>query len=93
MRGRGTGPSPPGRREVLLGLSVSALSFLFGFYVLVNKVVFGAHVEGWTSVMLAVLLLGGVQLVMVGVLGEYLWRALDEARARPLYIIEKTLGR
>ena len=60
---------------------------------LLNKILFGAHVEGWTSVMLAVLLLGGVQLVMIGVLGEYLWRALDEARARPLYIIERTLGR
>jgi dolichol-phosphate mannosyltransferase len=61
--------------------------------VLVNKIAFGTHVEGWTSVMLAVLLLGGVQLVMIGVLGEYLWRALDEARGRPLYIVEKTLPR
>ena len=42
--------------------------------------------------MLAVLVLGGVQLVMIGVLGEYLWRVLDEARARPLYIVERTLG-
>jgi len=83
----------PIRAISLLGLVVSLLSFLFGFYVLINKLFFGTHVEGWTSVMLAVLLLGGVQLVMVGVLGEYLWRALDEARARPLYIIERTLGR
>ena len=77
----------------LLGLVVSACSFLFGFYVLANKVLFGARVEGWAAVMLAVLFLGGVQLVMIGVLGEYLWRALDEARARPLYIVERTLGR
>ena len=42
--------------------------------------------------MLAVLMLGGVQLLMIGVLGEYLQRILDEARARPLYIIERTLG-
>jgi glycosyltransferase involved in cell wall biosynthesis len=83
----------PIRAISYFGLLVSLLSFLFGFYVLVNKLFFGTHVEGWTSVMLAVLLLGGVQLVMVGVLGEYLWRALDEARARPLYIIERTLGR
>ena len=83
----------PIRAISYFGLLVSALSFLIGFYVLLNKVFFGTHVEGWTSVMLAVLLLGGVQLVMIGVLGEYLWRALDEARARPLYIIERTLGR
>ena len=83
----------PIRAISYFGLIVSLLSFLFGFYVLINKLFFGTHVEGWTSVMLAVLLLGGVQLVMVGVLGEYLWRVLDEARARPLYIIERTLGR
>ena len=83
----------PIRAISYFGLLVSLLSFLFGFYVLLNKLVYGARVEGWTSVMLAVLLLGGVQLVMIGVLGEYLWRTLDEARARPLYIIERTLGR
>jgi len=83
----------PIRAISYFGLLVSAASFLFSFYVLVNKLVFGAHVEGWTSVMLAVLLLGGVQLVMIGVLGEYLWRVLDETRGRPLYIIERTLGR
>jgi glycosyltransferase involved in cell wall biosynthesis len=76
----------------VLGIGVSALSFLFGFYVLVNKLFFGTRVDGWTSVMLAVLVLGGVQLTMVGVLGEYLWRILDEARGRPLYIIERNLG-
>ncbi len=83
----------PIRAISALGLIVSLLSFLFGFYVLINKLAFGTRVEGWTSVMLAVLFLGGVQLIMVGVLGEYLWRALDEARARPLYIVERTLGR
>lgn len=84
--------SLPIRAISYFGLFVSGLSFLFGFYVLVNKVVFGAGVPGWASVMLAVTLLGGVQLVMIGVLGEYLARILDEARARPLYIIERTLG-
>ena len=64
----------PIRAISFLGLIVSGLSFLFGFYVLVNKVFFGTRVDGWTSVMLAVLVLGGVQLVMIGVLGEYLWR-------------------
>jgi polyisoprenyl-phosphate glycosyltransferase len=39
-----------------------------------------------------VLVIGGVQLVMIGVLGEYLWRILDETRGRPLYIIERSIG-
>ena len=84
--------SLPIRTISMLGLLVSAFSFLFGVYVLVNQIVFGTRVMGWTSVMLAVLVLGGVQLLMIGVLGEYLQRILDEARARPLYILERTLG-
>jgi glycosyltransferase involved in cell wall biosynthesis len=83
----------PIRTITYLGLAVSGLSFLFGLYVIVNKVFFGKGVLGWASVMLAVLLLGGVQLVMIGVLGEYLWRILDESRGRPLYIVERTIGR
>jgi polyisoprenyl-phosphate glycosyltransferase len=84
--------SLPIRTISLLGLLVSALSFVFGVYVFVNQVFFGTRVQGWTSVMLAVLVLGGVQLLMIGVLGEYLQRILDEARGRPLYIVEQTLG-
>ena len=84
--------SLPIRTISFLGLLVSALSFLFGVYVFINQVFFGTRVQGWTSVMLAVLTLGGVQLLMIGVLGEYLQRILEEARGRPLYIVERTLG-
>jgi dolichol-phosphate mannosyltransferase len=75
-----------------LGLVVSAISFLLGVYVLISKLLHGTVVEGWTSVMLAVLTLSGVQLLMIGVLGEYLGRILEEARDRPLYVLERTLG-
>ena len=84
--------SLPIRTISFLGLFVSALSFLFGAYVVANQIFFGTRVQGWTSVMLVVLVLGGVQLLMIGVLGEYLQRILDEARGRPLYVIERTLG-
>jgi dolichol-phosphate mannosyltransferase len=82
----------PIRAISYFGLVVSLLSFLVGFYLLINKFAYGTKVEGWTSVMLAVLLLGGVQLTMIGVLGEYLWRVAEEARARPLYVLEQRLG-
>ena len=84
--------SLPIRAISYFGLLVSGLSFLFGFYVLIGKVFYGTGVAGWASVMLAVSLLGGVQLVMIGVLGEYLQRILDETRGRPLYIVERTIG-
>jgi glycosyltransferase involved in cell wall biosynthesis len=82
----------PIRLITYLGVIVSFLSFAMGFYVLVSKLMHGTVVEGWTSVMLAVLTLSGVQLMMLGVLGEYLGRILEEARARPLYVLERTLG-
>jgi dolichol-phosphate mannosyltransferase len=59
----------------------------------VANAILGRPMEGWSSLMVVVLLIGGVQMAMLGVLGEYLWRALDEARGRPLYIVEKTLPR
>jgi polyisoprenyl-phosphate glycosyltransferase len=52
----------------------------------------GASVEGWPTLMATVLFLGGVQLLVTGMLGEYIWRALDEARARPLYVLAETVG-
>ena len=82
----------PIRAISYFGLLVSLVSFLFGFYVIVNRIAFGTQVEGWASVMLAVLLLGGVQLTMIGVLGEYLWRILDEVRGRPLYVVDRAIG-
>src|SRR5581483_3934066 len=84
--------SLPIRTISFLGILVSALSFLFGVYVFINQIFFGTRVQGWSSVMLVVLVLGGVQLLMIGVLGEYLQRILDEARGRPLYVVERTLG-
>ena len=82
----------PIRAISYFGLVVSMVSFLFGLYLLAARLVYGTHVEGWTSVMLAVLVLGGIQLVMAGVLGEYLWRVLDESRRRPLYVVDRSIG-
>jgi len=47
-------------------------------------------VQGWSSLMMAVLVLGGVQMMMLGILGEYLWRTLEAARQRPNYFLEET---
>jgi polyisoprenyl-phosphate glycosyltransferase len=70
-----------------LGFAVAFAGFLHAGLVILNFLR-GAPVQGWSSLMVVVLLLGGLQMVMMGVLGEYLWRALDESRRRPRYIIE-----
>ncbi|MBU6289857.1 MAG: hypothetical protein KGS10_17005, partial [Chloroflexi bacterium] len=60
---------------------------LYAAVILGLRVTTGFPIEGWASLAVIVLVLGGVQLVVIGTLGEYLWRALDLARGRPLYIV------
>jgi polyisoprenyl-phosphate glycosyltransferase len=70
-----------------LGIALAAAGFLYAGVVVVNAIV-GRPTEGWSSLMIAVLVIGGAQMLMLGVLGEYLWRTLDEARGRPRWVIE-----
>lgn len=78
----------PIRLMSLLGICIASLGFLYALIVLVRAIGFACPVEGWSSLMCVVLVLSGVQLIMLGMLGEYLWRAYDETRGRPRYIIE-----
>lgn len=77
----------PIRLMSYLGCMVALVGFLYAGIVIVNAQV-GHPVPGWTSLMVVVLVIGGLQMLMMGVLGEYLWRALDESRRRPRYLIE-----
>jgi dolichol-phosphate mannosyltransferase len=70
------------------GFCSMLLALVWAAVILRNAVV-GHPVQGWTSVMLAILFFGGLQMIMLGVLGEYLWRALDESRHRPMQLIEE----
>jgi dolichol-phosphate mannosyltransferase len=71
------------------GFLVAVLGFLYAGVIIINALS-GDPVQGWSSLIVVVLLLGGIQMLMMGILGEYLWRALDESRRRPRYIIEAT---
>jgi dolichol-phosphate mannosyltransferase len=82
----------PIRWMSLIGLIVSMLGLLYAGILVLNRLL-GAPVEGWTSLMVIVLFLGGGQMFMLGVLGEYIWRGLDEARRRPRYLVERVAGR
>lgn len=74
-----------------LGLATAATGLLYAIVVVANALA-GEPPVGWSSLMVAVLLIGGVQMLMLGVLGEYVWRALEESRRRPRYLIETTTG-
>lgn len=74
-----------------LGFGVSLFAFLYIPVVLVLKIL-GINVPGWTTLMAFILLLGGVQLLLIGVLGEYLGRIYEEVKGRPLYVIDEEVG-
>ncbi len=71
-----------------LGLVVSTLSFAYGVFTILVRLFHWGVVEGWASLMVAVTFLGGVQLVSLGIIGEYLGRVYDEVKQRPLYVGE-----
>jgi polyisoprenyl-phosphate glycosyltransferase len=75
-----------------LGGTVALLSFVLAVVVIVKKLVFGDPVAGYPSLMVAVLFFGGIQLMSLGVIGEYLARTFDEVKQRPLYLIASCVG-
>jgi dolichol-phosphate mannosyltransferase len=82
----------PLRLSTYLGLTIAFFSFLYILYALYIKFFTLQAIPGWTSVLVVVLFMGGVQLIFLGILGEYLGRVYEEAKNRPLYIISRTLG-
>ena len=71
------------------GFIVSVSGLFFAVRIIYN-VFFGPSVPvGWSSIMVAILVIGGIQMMMLGLLGEYLWRNLEESRRRPVFFIEK----
>ncbi|MEO6785272.1 MAG: glycosyltransferase, partial [Chthoniobacteraceae bacterium] len=79
----------PLRVMSLLGVLTALAGFGYAAVVVANAVA-GHPPSGWSSLMVVVLFIGGLQMLMLGVLGEYLWRALGEARRRPRWLIEQT---
>jgi len=79
----------PIRLFSFLGLIYAVLSFTYGLVILVSWLTFGIEVQGWVPMMLVLTFTAGLQMTLLGILGEYLWRTLDEARRRPFYVIDK----
>ena len=77
----------PLRIATLLGLSVSLLAFLYMCYILVKTIVWGDPVQGFPTLMVAILFLGGVQLICIGIIGEYIGRIFNETKGRPVYFV------
>lgn len=75
-----------------VGAGVAALAFIYAAFLVGKTLIFGSDVPGYASIMVAVLALGGLNLLSLGVIGEYLGRVYTEAKGRPLYIVDETTG-
>ncbi|MBU2758837.1 glycosyltransferase family 2 protein [Acidithiobacillus thiooxidans] len=76
-----------------LGFIVSGLSFIYALWLIISTLVYGNPVKGYPSMMVTLLFLGGVQLMALGVIGEYLGRIYEESKHRPVYLVRKVWGK
>jgi glycosyltransferase involved in cell wall biosynthesis len=79
----------PLRVSSLLGMGVSFLAFLYMIIIILKTLVYGEKIQGYPSLMVVLLFLGGVQLISIGVIGEYIGRIFNETKKRPLYFIDE----
>lgn len=78
----------PLRVWTYIGLFVASLSFIYGAWMIADKLMFGNNVPGYPSIIVSILFLGGVQLIGIGVLGEYIGRIYVEVKQRPRYVLK-----
>jgi glycosyltransferase involved in cell wall biosynthesis len=77
----------PLRFAVMLGLTLAVIALVYGATIVYETLVYGGSVPGYPSIFVAIMVLGGVQLIMLGVLGEYIGKILYEIKARPVYFV------
>lgn len=84
----------PLKISFVLGSFATVLAFLLGVWAVVERVLYPATTSpGWASIMITILFLGGCQLITLGIIGEYIGRIFDEVKARPIFIVEKVIGK
>lgn len=78
----------PLRLATYLGLLTACFAFAYGIWVIAKALLWGDPVQGWPTMMAVILFLGGVQLIALGLIGEYLGRLYEESKRRPLYLVD-----
>jgi polyisoprenyl-phosphate glycosyltransferase len=75
-----------------IGFLFSIAAFVYLFYIILAKIIANTNQPGWTSTVVLVLFIGGIQLIMLGIIGEYIARIFDESKGRPLYIVKELVN-
>jgi len=73
------------------GIIISLLGFAYAALIFILKLTVGMPIKGWAPIMIVILVLSGIQMLMLGIIGEYLWRNYDETRKRPIFVVEKVI--
>ncbi len=82
----------PLRLAVYMGFIVSIISFIYLAYALYIRLIADKALPGWASIVIPMLFLGGIQLLTIGILGEYIGRVYEEVKGRPIYIVKEKIG-
>lgn len=82
----------PLRLATIVGVLIAFLSFIYMIYIVVRTLVLGIDVPGYSSIICVMLMMGGIQLIFLGIIGEYLGRIFTEVKNRPLYFIDEYAG-
>lgn len=82
----------PLRMMSLSGIMIAFAGFIYAIIIIAARLIYSKAIEGWSSLMVVLLVVSGVQIVMLGILGEYLWRNFDESRKRPPFIVKEVVG-
>lgn len=77
---------------IYIGLCISTLALIYAFWLVLRTFIFGVDLPGYPSLMVAVLFMGGIQLLTLGIMGEYLGRIYEEVKRRPLYLVRDRYG-
>jgi glycosyltransferase involved in cell wall biosynthesis len=82
----------PIRAISMLGLVLGVIAFLYGIFIIIVKLTGLVPLQGWATIMAVLLFVSSFQMIAIGIIGEYVWRALDAARNRPNYVVDKVTG-
>ena len=79
----------PLRLASIIGMLIAALAIIYMLFIIIKKLIYGGDVAGYPSLISVILFIGGVQLVFLGIMGEYLGRIFNETKGRPLYFVKE----
>jgi glycosyltransferase involved in cell wall biosynthesis len=83
----------PLRIVSVVGAALATLAFGYGAYLTAMYLLYGHPVPGWTTMVVCLLFFAGIQIVSIGILGEYIGRIFEEVKARPLYLVRRKVGK